>query len=271
MSTYAIGDIQGCFLTLQGLLEQIGFDPAQDRLWLLGDLVNRGPRSLEVLRWASSHGDRVQAVLGNHDIHLLSRVAGISTPKTRDTLEAVLKASDRDVLLHWLRTRPLFHHEGANAMVHGGLAPDWDLEKAADLAGEASAALQGKDFEATLKAMQGERPKRWKEDLEGPERYAAILHIFTRIRMCREDGRFDFEFKGAPEQAPADTFPWFEAPKRRKDEARILFGHWAALGLRLGKTWAGLDSGCVWGRSLSALRLEDAKIFQEPCRDFTTS
>lgn len=271
MSTYAIGDIQGCYLTFRALLEQIDFDPARDRLWLLGDLVNRGPRSLEVLRWVSSQGDRVQAVLGNHDIHLLSRAAGISMPKTRDSLEAVLKAPDREGLMDWLRSRPLFYREGKHAMVHGGLAPDWDLEKAAALAGEAEAAIRGKDFEATLKAMGGERPRRWKDHLEAPERYATILHIFTRIRMCREDGRFDFEYKGAPESAPADSFPWFGAPERRKDEARILFGHWAALGLRLGKTWAGLDSGCVWGKTLSAMRLEDEKIFQEPCRDFTTS
>ncbi|HKY62080.1 MAG TPA: symmetrical bis(5'-nucleosyl)-tetraphosphatase [bacterium] len=263
MSTYAIGDIQGCFLTLQKLLEKIGFDPAADRLWLLGDLVNRGPRSLEVLRWASGHGDRVQAVLGNHDLHLLARAAGIDKAKSRDTLDPILKAPDRDDLLAWLKGRPLFHREGANAMVHGGLAPDWDMARAEALAREAEAAIRGGGFAAALKTMNDPRPRRWKESLAGPEREAAILHIFTRIRMVRENGQLDFEFKGAPDQAPAGSWPWFEAEERNRDPARLFFGHWAALGLRIGQTWVGLDSGCVWGRSLSAMRLEDGIIFQE--------
>jgi bis(5'-nucleosyl)-tetraphosphatase (symmetrical) len=267
MSTYAIGDIQGCYLTLQKLLEKLEFNPSRDKLWLLGDLVNRGPRSLEVLRWASALGERVQAVLGNHDIHLLSRAAGIAAAKSRDTLDPVLKAEDRGALLAWLRAQPLFYREGANAMVHGGLAPEWSLEKAQALAGEAQAAMRGGDFAATLKEMSDYRPRRWKDELSGAERHAAIIHIFTRIRICRDDGRLDFEFKSAPETAPPDSFPWFEAPERAKDEARLLFGHWAALGLRIGKNWAGLDSGCVWGKSLSAMRLEDGTIFQEPCRD----
>lgn len=267
MSTYAIGDIQGCYLTLQKLLDKLDFDPAQDKLWLLGDLVNRGPRSLEVLRWASSLGDRVQAVLGNHDLHLLSRAAGIATAKARDTLDPVLKAGDREALLAWLRNQPIFYREGANAMVHGGLAPAWNLAKAEALAEEAAIALRGGDFTEVLKEMSGFRPRRWKDDLSGTERQAAILHIFTRIRICREDGRLDFEFKSAPEEAPPGTSPWFEAPERSSDDARLLFGHWAALGLRIGKNWVGLDSGCVWGKSLSAMRLEDGVIFQEPCRD----
>ncbi|MFO1462835.1 MAG: symmetrical bis(5'-nucleosyl)-tetraphosphatase [bacterium] len=271
MSTYAIGDIQGCFLTLQRLLEEIRFDPHQDRLWLVGDLVNRGPRSLEVLRWARGLGDRVVAVLGNHDLHLLARAAGVTGPKARDSLEPVLQAPDREDLLAWLRGLPLFHREGDYALVHGGLDPSWDLREAEARAREAESELRGKNVAANLAAIYAGHPERWEPDSRGTERIRAILHIFTRIRVCRPDGALDFQFKGPPEAAPQGYRPWYEAPLHRRSQATFVFGHWAALGLRLMPGALALDSGCVWGKSLSALRLEDRALFQVPCLDLTIS
>jgi len=268
MSTYAIGDIQGCYLTLTRLLEQIAFDPAQDRIWLVGDLVNRGPRSLEVLRWARALGDRLISVLGNHDLYLLARFHGVTGVKKRDTLDEILAAPDRDSLLEWLRHRPLFYREGNLALVHGGLDPAWDIEMAEELAREAEHALSGEKTEETLAALYSGKPDRWNDAFRGNERLRAILHIFTRIRTCRSDGRLNFEFKGPPEASPSGYFPWYAIAGRKGTAAKIHFGHWAALGLRILPEVCGLDSGCVWGRSLSALRLEDGTLFQEPCVDF---
>lgn len=269
MSTYAIGDIQGCFLTLQKLLKRIAFDPRRDRLWLVGDLVNRGPRSLEVLRWAQGLGDRIVAVLGNHDLHLLARAAGVTRPKRRDNLENILQALDREALLDWLRQLPLYHREGNLALVHGGLHPAWSLEEAETLAREAETALRGRKSKDALASIYTGRPEGWDPQSSGIPRLQAILHILTRIRICRPDGRLDFEFKGEPETAPKGYLPWYEIPHRRT--ATVVFGHWAALGLRLMPDVLALDSGCVWGRELTALRLEDRKVFQEPCIDLTTS
>lgn len=271
MSTYAIGDIQGCFLTLERLLDAISFDPRRDRLWLVGDLVNRGPRSLEVLRWARDLGDRVVAVLGNHDLHLMARAAGVTSPKRRDSLERILQAPDREELLHWLGNLPLFYREGEMALVHGGIDPSWSLDDAANLAREAEEALSGPKFREALAALYRGKPLRWDPNLCGIERSQALLHIFTRIRVCRPDGELDFDFKGPPEEAPAGYLPWFQIPGRRSCEATLVFGHWAALGLRLMPGVLALDSGCVWGRELSALRLEDRSLFQQPCVDFTPS
>jgi len=271
MSTYAIGDIQGCFLTLQRLLQEIAFDPKRDRLWLVGDLVNRGPASLEVLRWAKGLGDNIIAVLGNHDLHLLAYAAGVANHKRRDSLDPVLQAPDRDELLEWLRHRPLFHREGDFALMHGGLDPSWDLASAAALAREAEASLRGSASAATLASLYTGKPERWDPGMRGPERLRSILHIFTRIRVCRPDGNFDFEFKGPPELAPRGYLPWFEIPERKNTEATLVFGHWASLGLRILPRVLALDSGCVWGKFLTALRLEDRSLFQTPCIDFTTS
>ncbi|MCE9625725.1 MAG: symmetrical bis(5'-nucleosyl)-tetraphosphatase [Deltaproteobacteria bacterium] len=271
MSTYAIGDIQGCYLTLTRLLEQFAFDPTQDRLWLVGDLVNRGPRSLEVLRWARALGDRVVAVLGNHDLHLMARYHGVTGEKKRDTLDEILAAPDRDSLIDWLRHRPLFHREGNLALVHGGLDPAWDIATSEALAEEAQRALSGKKTKEALAALYSGKPDRWNSAFRGSERLRAILNIFTRIRVCRSDGRLNFEFKGAPEASPSGYFPWYSIPERKGKEAKIVFGHWAALGLRILPEVCAIDSGCVWGRSLSALRLEDGTVFQEPCVDFIIS
>lgn len=271
MSTYAIGDIQGCFLTLQKLLERLAFDPGRDRLWLVGDLVNRGPRSLEVLRWAHDLGDRVVAVLGNHDLHLLARAAGVARPRRRDSLEEVLKAPDREALLDWLRQRPLLHREGELSLVHGGLDPSWSLEEAEGLAREAEGALRGPRCREALALIYSGRPERWESSATGAERLQSILHILTRIRVCHPDGRIDFAFKGEPEAAPQGFLPWYEIPGRKSRGATLVFGHWAALGLRLMPDALALDTGCAWGRELTALRLEDRQVFQEPCVDFTTS
>ncbi len=271
MSTYAIGDIQGCFLTLQKLLERLAFDPGRDRLWLVGDLVNRGPRSLEVLRWARGLGDRVVAVLGNHDLHLLARADGVARPRRRDSLEEVLKAPDREDLLDWLRHRPLLHRKGDLSLVHGGLDPSWTLEEAEGLAREAEAALRGPGGHEALSAVYAGRPERWDGSATGTQRLQSILHIFTRIRVCRPDGRLDFAFKGEPEASPEGFLPWYEIPGRKSRGTTLVFGHWAALGLRLMPEALALDSGCAWGRELSALRLEDRAVFQQPCLDLTTS
>ncbi|MDL1871803.1 symmetrical bis(5'-nucleosyl)-tetraphosphatase [Deltaproteobacteria bacterium PRO3] len=271
MSTYAIGDIQGCFLTLQRLLERIAFDPARDRLWLVGDLVNRGPRSLEVLRWARGLGESVVAVLGNHDLHLLARAAGVTHARRRDSLEQVLQAADREDLLDWLRHRPLLHREGDHALVHGGLDPSWTLEESEGLAREAEAALRGPRGREALAAVYAGRPERWEGSATGTQRLQSTLHILTRIRVCHPDGRIDFAFKGEPEAAPEGFLPWYEIPGRKSRGATLVFGHWAALGLRLMPGALALDSGCAWGRELSALRLEDRAVFQQPCLDLTTS
>lgn len=263
MSTYAIGDIQGCFRTLEGLLERVGFDPARDRLWLVGDLVNRGPRSLEVLRWAVGLGDRLVAVLGNHDLHLLATAAGDRKPRRLDTLEAVLAAPDREALIDWLRRRPLLHREGDTVLVHAGLARDWTVEEAAAQAAAASTALSAPDWQAFLGRYYGGRP----QDAVEAALYEAIRTL-TTVRAIREaDGALVSSFSGPPAERPAGTVPWFEAPGRRSAEAQVVFGHWAALGLHRAPNVVALDSGCVWGGPLTAWRLEDGAIFQEPRRD----
>lgn len=264
MATYAIGDIHGCFETLTSLLRRIGFDPGQDRLWLVGDLVNRGPQSLEVLRWAVGQEDRIVAVLGNHDLHLLARAAGVAEPRRRDTLEEVLQAPDREDLLHWLRTRPLLHREGDLLLVHAGLFPEWSPAGAEKLAREVEERLRG-GSSAKLLATFGERTaERWKDGLAGLERARAALAGFAKLRTVDSQGRMCPGFSGPPEVAPKGCRSWFAIPGRASAGATVVFGHWAALGLRLGQGVAALDTGCAWGRELTALRLDDWRVFQEP-------
>jgi bis(5'-nucleosyl)-tetraphosphatase (symmetrical) len=262
MATYAIGDIQGCFRTLQKLLAQIRFDPAADRLWLVGDLVNRGPGSLEVLRWARSLGDGLRLVLGNHDLHLIGRALGLRRPKPRDTLDAVLAAPDRDALIGWLRRQPFVHREDPWLMVHAGLLPQWSVEDAVDLAHEAQVILAGPEPTPVFEALRGE-PGRWKPGLGLRERLQIAVQAFTTLRTCSPDGRPCRGFSGPPEQAPRGCLPWFEAPGRRAAQATLVSGHWAALGLRLRPNLLALDTACVWGGSLSAVRLEDRRVFQQ--------
>lgn len=266
MATYALGDIQGCAASLFALLEILPFDPARDRLWLVGDLVNRGPGSLEVLRWAAAQGEGLTCVLGNHDLHLLAVAAGRRELRAGDTLRPLLEAPDAGALLAWLRERPLLHEEGSHLMVHAGLLPEWDLPTARALARELEQDLRAEDGKALLSAVGRPAPKRWADSLRGEARRTKALEGFTRLRMCTADGRTIPRFKGAPVEAPAEMCPWFELPEARwRDETTTLvFGHWAALGLRSEPRLLALDSGCVWGGRLSAVRLEDREVFSVP-------
>jgi bis(5'-nucleosyl)-tetraphosphatase (symmetrical) len=261
MARYAIGDIQGCMSSLERLLALIDFSHHRDQLWLVGDLVNRGPRSLDVLRWAREMGPAVTTVLGNHDLHLLARAAGVDEPKKRDTLDDVLKARDCDRLIDWLRERPLVHADSSHILVHAGLHPAWTAHKAKSLAGELQAQLRGPTWRAFLAQAQG-KPPRWREELGGGDRWRAILAYLVRARMLKDDGRVDPDYDGPPTGAPKGTVAWFKFPERAWTTHTVVFGHWAALGLDLGPHHLGIDTGCVWGKSLTAVRLDDRSVFQ---------
>jgi len=250
VATYAIGDIQGCFGTFRRLLERIEFDPARDRVLLVGDMRN----------------DRaVRAVLGNHDLHLIARALGTAGRKKRDTLDGVLDARDRGDLIDWLRTRPLVHRENGHMVVHAGILPSWTAADAERLAGEVEEVLQSKDASRLLESLGGPA-HRWNEKLRGLERMRTILQVLTRMRTCDRDGVPNLEFSGPPEEAPPGYRPWFDVPGRKEKDVTILFGHWAALGLHLGERAIGLDTGAVWGNKLTALRLKDRAVFQEAAR-----
>jgi bis(5'-nucleosyl)-tetraphosphatase (symmetrical) len=271
MATYAIGDIQGCYDEMRRLLDAVGFDPAQDRLWLVGDLVNRGPQSVEVLRYLRGLGDHAVAVLGNHDLHLLVVAAGVRKPHRGDTLDALLAAPDRDELLDWLRRQRLMHADAGYAMVHAGLLPQWSIAQALALAREVEAALQGPDYGEFLNCMYGNTPAQWRDDLAGYDRLRVIVNAMTRLRLCTPGGVMEFTHKTGLTDAPAGYLPWFDVPGRASSDTPVLFGHWAALGLTLRSDVLGLDSGCVWGRRLTAVRLEDRRVFQCGCEGVITS
>lgn len=258
MAVYAIGDVQGCLAPLRALLEHIAFDPARDRLWFAGDLVNRGPDSLGVLRLVRDLGPAALTVLGNHDLHLLAIAAGAVEPKPRDTLDAVLAAPDRDALLDWLRAQPLLHHDAQlnYTLVHAGLLPQWDLPLALSLVAEVEAVLQGPDHRAFFARMYGDQPDHWEPSLRGVERLRVILNACTRLRYCDREGHMDLRPKGAPGSQAPHLMPWFTVPGRRSADLRILFGHWSTLGCRQEAGITGLDSGCVWGQTLTAARLD---------------
>jgi len=267
MATYAIGDLQGCFRPLMRLLDRVGFDRSRDRLWFVGDLVNRGPGSLEVLRFVRDLGDRAVVTLGNHDLHLLVVADGFAKRHPDDTLGEILAAPDRDELLAWLRTRPLFHTEGEFAMVHAGLLPGWTIPQAVDLAAEAEAALAGPDHREFFRHMYGNKPVRWDDALEGWDRLRVVINAFTRLRICTPDGAMEFRHKGELADIPEGYVPWFDVPGRRSLSHTTVFGHWSALGCRIGEGYVSLDSGCLWGRALTALRLDDRQVFQIACPD----
>jgi bis(5'-nucleosyl)-tetraphosphatase (symmetrical) len=268
MTTYAIGDIQGCFAELEKLLAQIHFNPEHDTLWFTGDLVNRGPRSLEVLRFVKSLGEKHIIVLGNHDLHLLAVAYGVRETHRGDTLEEILNAADKVELIDWLRHRPLLHYDKSTrfVMTHAGLAPSWSLAQARQLAHEVETVLRSDSVTVFFKNMYGNLPDRWDEHLAGMERMRCIINFFTRMRFCYVDGRIDLAYKGEIAGKPQDLIPWFDVPDRVNVNEKIIFGHWAALG---GKTDAPnvypLDTGCVWGNCLTALRLEDEKRFSVRC------
>lgn len=265
MAIYAIGDIQGCYGELQRLLEQIGFDPAQDRLWFVGDLVNRGPGSLEVLRLVKSLGDHAITVLGNHDLHLLAVAEGIGKLHSSDTLDAILDAPDRDELLHWLRHQRLMHAEGEHVLVHAGLLPQWTVRQALALAREVESALRSDDYAVFLEKMYGNSPQGWDDGLAGYKRLRVIVNAFTRLRVCTPQGEMEFKFKGEVGDIPEGYQPWFEVKKRRSADATIIFGHWSALGLKVEPNIIALDTGCLWGGPMTAIRLDDRRLFQVAC------
>ena len=271
MSIYVVGDIQGCFDPLIRLLEKINFNSNQDCLWLTGDLVNRGSQSLEVLRFVKSL-KHSQVVLGNHDLHLLSVLYGQSSLDNQDTLGAILNAPDKEELGIWLRNRPLLHHDATLGvtLVHAGLPPQWDINKAQECADELSAMLKGPDYAEFFAHMYGDTPTRWHDALKGWDRLRVIANCLTRLRFCDEEGNLDLSAKGSI--AKKGYFPWFKITNRRSKNLKILFGHWAALA---GKTddpnVVALDTGCVWGHCLTAMRLEDGKRFTVNCSNFTAS
>ena len=258
MSIFVIGDVQGCYDDLRRLLDKAGFDPARDRLWLAGDLVNRGPGSLETLRFVRDLGKRAVSVLGNHDLHLLAIAAGNRRHDSNDPgLERVLRAKDRDELLHWLRHRPLMHYSGKRgyALIHAGLPPQWDMETALACAREVERVLQGEQHPGFFRHMYGNEPRRWSGKLHGTERWRFIVNCFTRLRYCDRKGNLGLNEKGPPGSQRKPFLPWFQVPGRASRHDRILFGHWSTLGYyHAHNVWA-LDSGCVWGGRLTAVKL----------------
>ena len=265
MPIYAIGDLQGCYDPLQRLLERIQFAPTQDTLWLVGDLVNRGPQSLEVLRFIKSLGEAAVTVLGNHDLHLLALAAGFGRVHKSDTFGPILAASDRDELLHWLQHRSLAWREGDFLLLHAGLMPGWSADDALSLAAEAEAVLQQPDARDFFAQMYGDSPRAWRDNLQGIDRIRVIVNTFTRMRYCTAQGEMDFHHKGAPGSQPPGLFPWFDVPERRSADTTIIMGHWSTLGLIHRPNLLALDTGCLWGGELTAVRMEDRKVFSITC------
>jgi bis(5'-nucleosyl)-tetraphosphatase (symmetrical) len=265
MATYAIGDIQGCMAPLRQLIELIRFDPSVDRLWFVGDLVNRGPESLAVLRYVRGLGDAAVTVLGNHELHLLALAAGVARPGRKDTVHDVLGAPDRTDLLSWLRQRPMAHREGEILLIHAGLLPQWTIPIATELAQEAEVALRGNGWRELLQGLyEGRLPDRWSDGLAGPARLGVVINALTKLRVCTAEGVMALSFKAEPERAPPGLLPWFRAPRRRSTDVTVVCGHWSALGLHLQDKIIAVDTGCVWGRPLTAVRLEDRQVFQVP-------
>lgn len=263
MARFAIGDIQGCYHSLMQLLAEINFRPERDQLWLVGDIINRGNGSLEVLRWAYAHRDLIKLVLGNHELHAIAVAHGVRPPHRFDTLAEIFSAPDGGELFHWLRQQPLMVLEDDYAMVHAGLYPQWTLTQAKRLAEEVEAVLSHADYATFLFAMYANSPAQWNDALEGMDRLRAIVNAFTRMRLCDAQGEMEFTFKGEVPDMPADYYPWFQAPNRRSAGAQpVLFGHWSALGLHRGDGVVALDTGCLWGRQLTAYNLDDGNVTQ---------
>lgn len=268
MAIYCVGDVQGCLDELLALLALARFDERHDELWLTGDLVARGPKSLETLRFVKGLGNQATTVLGNHDLHLLATAAGHAQPKKKDKLDALFAAPDKDELLEWLRQRPLLaeHPREPLMMCHAGLSPQWDLACAREAAREVEALLQSDHADWLLSHMYGNEPALWDDRLAGLPRWRYIINCYTRMRFCHPDGRLDYRAKGSPTQPPAGLRPWFELRPRAENEPTLLFGHWAALmgNCKVPEIYA-LDTGCVWGNSLTLLRYEDRAIFSLGC------
>lgn len=268
MAHYLIGDVQGCDAPLGRLLARIGFSPSRDTLYLLGDLINRGPASAAVLRRLVACGDAAQCLLGNHDLSLLAVAHGGRTPRRNDTMDDILQSPDREALLEWLRHRSMAIHAQGILMVHGGVLPSWDLPQVLSLAGELEAVLRGPQLGAFLVQMWGNEPDHWDDALTGADRLRVIVNALTRLRFCTPQGVMDLRASGRPDQAPPGMLPWFEVPGRRTAGTTIAFGHWSTLGYLRRPDLIALDTGCVWGGCLSALRLADDgahELIQERC------
>ncbi|MEH6470549.1 MAG: symmetrical bis(5'-nucleosyl)-tetraphosphatase [Halopseudomonas sp.] len=270
MATYAVGDLQGCLEELKALLAQINFSE-NDQLWIAGDLVNRGPQSLATLRFVKDLGDQAKVVLGNHDLHLLAVAYEKKKASRKDTFEAILKAPDRDELLTWLRHLPLLHHDTAKGyvMVHAGIPPIWSLNTAIACAKEVEAVLQSPLAGEFFHHMYGNEPSRWKEQLEGWERYRMITNYLTRMRFCNAKGKLELDTKTGPNNPPKGYAPWFSFDDRLTSHHKLLFGHWASLeGSTETPNIYPLDTGCVWGGQLTAIRLEDERYFSVPSKGY---
>jgi len=262
VAIYAIGDIQGCYHAFKALLERISFDEKSDRLWLVGDLINRGSGSLEVLRWCYAHQDSLTVVLGNHDLHALVVAEGIVAAHKGDTLDALLAAPDRGVLLNWLRHQRLIYREGDHLMVHAGLLPQWTAEQALGYAAEVEKVLHGDHYLDFLRHMYGNLPDHWSDGLHGFDRLRLITNAATRLRICTTEGKMEFKFKGELQDIPAGYIPWFDVPGRATKDTQVIFGHWSALGLQQRANIYALDTGCLWGGKLTAMNVETKVVVQ---------
>lgn len=268
MASYLLGDIQGCDAPLGRLLAKIGFSPSRDTLYVLGDLVNRGPASAAVLRRLMGHGDAAKSLLGNHDLSLLAVAHGHRPPHRNDTMDDILRAPDRDAMLDWLRHRSMALHAHGMLMVHGGVLPSWDLPQALALAGEVEEVLRGPALTGFLARMWGNQPDRWDDGLTGADRLRVIVNALTRLRFCTPDGVMDLRASGGLDAVPAGMLPWFDVPGRRTADICIAFGHWSTLGFLRRPDLISMDTGCVWGGCLSALRLAPDgrhELIQEQC------
>lgn len=257
MAIYAIGDVQGCYDDLLRLLDFIQFDANKDQLWFAGDLVNRGPKSLETLRLVKSLGTSAVTVLGNHDLHLLAAANTPITASTKTALQQVLLAADRDELIDWLRHRPFFHHDDHFCLVHAGLPKQWNLTQVLAMTRIAEEALQSDQYPRVLSAMYGDKPDLWSTRLTGMAKLRFIINSFTRMRYCDADGRLDLTFNGPPGSQPEKLIPWFKVPGRKTTDLKIIFGHWSSLGYYQGENCYAIDTGCLWGGQLTAIKLGD--------------
>lgn len=262
MARYAIGDIQGCYHAFQSLLQAIEFRPGQDTLWLVGDVINRGAGSLDVLRWLVKHDKDVITVLGNHDLHALVVYEGFARMHRSDTLTEIFEATDADTILGWLRQQRLAYSDGHYLMVHAGVLPSWSVEETLHYAGEVEMALRAPNYRDLLKAMYGNQPDQWQEDLTGVDRLRVITNALTRMRVIDDAGRMEFVYKRGLESIPDGWQPWFTHPQRVTQTTPVLFGHWSSLGLCQTHNVIGLDTGCLWGGQLTAYCLDDGRLVQ---------
>lgn len=260
MAIYAIGDIHGNYDLLCRLLDNVHFSAA-DKVWFVGDIVNRGQKSLEVCRFIRELGGQATMVLGNHDIYLLTIATGANRLKPSDTLKPILDAPDGEEIIDWLRHRPLIHTEGNIAMIHAGLIPQWSVEKAVKLANELESAFQGKDYKKVFKNLFGNKPTRWKDSLKGEDRLRFIVNVLCRIRFCTPGGKLDFKSKGKPSDPPKGYFPWYAISERKSADHLLITGHWAALGVLITENHYSIDSGACWGNGLTAVRIDDRALF----------